>query len=172
MDKMKNNILNILNEKKISIRQLSKDLELSYSHTHGLVNREDLNTIQAGTLLNIANYLDVDITKLYKGEKKMIREKYEIRYNELAEEKEYKYFIVGSPTNLRIVKEVKGDSLKEIWERLLDMNEIDVERYDLDHEVFDEEKEVYNINEPSNYKLAIEEYLKDSNNFYYKKYNW
>lgn len=68
---MENNILNILNEKGISINKLSKDLDLSYSYTHGLVNREDLNTIQAGTLLNIANYLDVDITKLYKGEGKM-----------------------------------------------------------------------------------------------------
>lgn len=66
---MKNNILDILNEKNISIRQLSKDLELSYSYTHGLVNREHLNTIQVGTLLNISNYLDVDITKLYEREK-------------------------------------------------------------------------------------------------------
>lgn len=109
---------------------------------------------------------------LEKEEIEMIKEKYETRYKELVKESNYKYFIVGSPTNLNIVAEVKGDSFNEIWERLLDMNEIDIERYDLENEVFNEETEVYHIEEPRNYKDAIEEYLKDSNNFYYKKHNW
>lgn len=108
----------------------------------------------------------------YKDEKKKIKEKYEIRYDELARENEYKYFIVGSPTNLRIVRDIKGDSFKEIWERLLDADEINLEKYYQENEVFDEETEEYIINEPLDYEVAIDEYIKSSNNFYYKKYNW
>lgn len=109
---MKNNILNILNEKKISIRQLSKDLDLSYSYTHGLVNREDLSTVQVGTLLNIANYLEVDITKLYEGEKKMIRLVSENgNWNIIIDEIEYHFYYSN-------IKPIEGLILNGLDEQL------------------------------------------------------
>ncbi len=102
----------------------------------------------------------------------VLKEKYEIKFEELEKESQFKYFIVGSPAHLRIVKVVEGDTLKEIWDKLWDMNEIDKDLYWKDNEIFDEEKEVYYVKNPENYKDAIEKYLKSSNNFYYKKYNW
>ena len=61
-----NNIKNILEEKNISIRQLSKDLDFSYSFAHNLVNRDSLEATQLGTIIKIAVYLDVSIEKLYR----------------------------------------------------------------------------------------------------------
>ena len=120
-----------------------------------------------------AEYL-VELIK-YKAEKErlgMLKGKYEIKFEELEKENLYKYFLVGSPTDLRTVKVVEGDTLKEIWDKLWEMNEIDKDLYWEDNEIFDEEKEVYYVEDPENYETAIEEYLKDSNNFYYKKCNW
>lgn len=47
-----------------------------------------------------------------------------------------------------------------------------MEKYEKDNEVFDEKTETYHIPEPSNYKDAIEEYLSDSNDFFYRKLSW
>ena len=61
-----NNIKNILSERNISIRKLSRDLEMSYSNAYNLVNRKNLYDTKLGTLIEIAQYLNVDINKLYK----------------------------------------------------------------------------------------------------------
>ncbi len=118
------------------------------------------------------NELIINAIEEYKGENKMLKEKYEVKFDEMVKENEWKYFIVGSPTNLKTVKVVKANTLKELWEDLYEMGEIDIERYESENETFDEEKEIYYIEEPENYKDAIEEYLKSSNNFYYNKMSW
>lgn len=61
-----NNILTILDEKGISIRELSIGIKMDYAGTHRLVNRASLNTTKLGTLVKIAEYLNVDIQDLYK----------------------------------------------------------------------------------------------------------
>ena len=84
----------------------------------------------------------------------------------------YKYYIVGSPAHMNWVTVVEGDTLKEIWEQLVKLGEIDIENYEKDNEVFDEKTETYYIPEPSNYKYAIENYISGSNNFFYRKLSW
>lgn len=61
-----NNILTILDEKGISIRELSLGIKMDYAGTHRLVNRASLNTTKLETLVKIANYLNVEIQDLYK----------------------------------------------------------------------------------------------------------
>lgn len=61
-----NNILTILDERGISIREMAIALDRDYAGMHRLVNRESLDTTQLGTLLEIAEYLNVDIQDLYK----------------------------------------------------------------------------------------------------------
>lgn len=61
-----NNVLTILDEKDISIREMAIALNRDYAGIHRLVNRESLDTTQLGTLLEIAEYLNVDIYDLYK----------------------------------------------------------------------------------------------------------
>lgn len=61
-----NNIPNILDEKRISIRELSLGINMDYAGTHRLVNRTSLNTTTLKTLLKIANYLNVEINDLYR----------------------------------------------------------------------------------------------------------
>lgn len=61
-----NNIGNILDEKRISIRELSIGINMDYAGTHRLVNRTNLNTTTLGTLIKIAEYLNVEIQDLYK----------------------------------------------------------------------------------------------------------
>lgn len=60
-----NNILDILKNKGISIRKMSKDLNMDYSVAHALANRDDLSNITLGRLVEVADYLDVDIKELY-----------------------------------------------------------------------------------------------------------
>lgn len=61
-----NNILAILDEKQISIREMAIALNRDYAGMHRLVNRESLDTTKLGTLVEIAEYLNVDIQDLYK----------------------------------------------------------------------------------------------------------
>ena len=70
---MTNNILKIIKDKGISIKRLSEDLEMDYSATHKLATRDNLATTQLGTVIKVANYLNVDIKKIYtrKGENEM-----------------------------------------------------------------------------------------------------
>ena len=89
-------------------------------------------------------------------------EKYEIKFNQLKEDSNYEYFVVGSPTHLRWVSVVEGDSFQDIWDELVKMGEIDLDKY---------ESDFGNI-EPRNYRDLIEDYLKDSNNFFYCKFSW
>lgn len=65
-----NNILTILNEKRVSIRELAVQLGKDYAGMHRLVNRESLDTTQFKTILEIADYLKVEIDDLYKSNKK------------------------------------------------------------------------------------------------------
>ena len=68
---IKNNIQEILDIKGISINMLAKALGREYSGVHRLVNRDSLDTTPLATLIEISNYLDVDIKKLYEGDYKM-----------------------------------------------------------------------------------------------------
>ena len=61
-----NNILTILDEKQISIREMAIALNKDYAGMHRLVNRESLDTTKLGTLVEIAEYLNVEIQDLYK----------------------------------------------------------------------------------------------------------
>lgn len=61
-----NNILAILDEKQISIREMAIALNRDYAGMHRLVNRESLDTTKLGTLVEIAEYLNVEIQDLYK----------------------------------------------------------------------------------------------------------
>lgn len=61
-----NNILTILDEKGISIREMAIALNRDYAGMHRLVNRESLDTTKLGTLVEIANYLNIEIQDLYK----------------------------------------------------------------------------------------------------------
>ena len=83
------------------------------------------------------NELIINAIEEYKGENKMLKEKYEVKFDEMVKENEWKYFIVGSPTNLRTVTVVKANTLKELWEDLYEMGEIDIERYESENETFD-----------------------------------
>lgn len=69
-----NNILAILDEKEVSIREMSIALKKDYAGMHRLVNRESLDTTQFKTILEIADYLKVEIQDLYKtkGGNKML----------------------------------------------------------------------------------------------------
>ncbi len=62
---MKNNIKSILEEKGISIRKLSLGINMAYSNVHELVNKDSLKYTQLNTLVEIAEFLEVDITDLY-----------------------------------------------------------------------------------------------------------
>ncbi|MFW5649190.1 MAG: helix-turn-helix domain-containing protein [Candidatus Alkaliphilus sp. MAG34] len=62
---MKNNIKSILEEKGISIRKLSLGINRAYSNVHELVNKDSLKYTQLNTLVEIAEFLEVDITDLY-----------------------------------------------------------------------------------------------------------
>lgn len=83
--KLKNNIAKILQVKNISINRLAQEIGLTYSNTHGLVNREDLGDTKLGTLVDVANVLNVNINKLFKEEDKM--KKYEFTSQEIIEGK-------------------------------------------------------------------------------------
>lgn len=62
---MKNNIKSILEEKGISIRKLSLGINRAYANVHELVNKDSLKYTQLNTLVEIAEFLEVDITDLY-----------------------------------------------------------------------------------------------------------
>lgn len=61
-----NNIPAILEEKQISIREMAIALNRDYAGMYRLVNRESLDTTKLGTLVEIAEYLNVEIQDLYK----------------------------------------------------------------------------------------------------------
>ena len=102
----------------------------------------------------------------------MTNKKYIQEFQKLKKESNYKYFLVGSPSHLWWVNVVQGNTFQELWDELIKIDEIDLERYDKDNKIYDEEKDAYYVQEPEDYKEAIEKYLKTSNNFYYRKFSW
>lgn len=62
---LKNNIKNVIEEKNVSIREISKMLGMSYSNTYLLVNKEYIDKTHFITILKIAEYLDVTVSELY-----------------------------------------------------------------------------------------------------------
>lgn len=62
---MKNNIKTILDMRQMSIRQLAKKWDKPYAYTYNLATREDVKNIPIGTLMELANLLEVDLDDLY-----------------------------------------------------------------------------------------------------------
>ena len=60
-EQTRNNILAILDEKQISIREMAMAINMDYAGMHRLVNRESLDTTTLKTLLKIADYLNIEI---------------------------------------------------------------------------------------------------------------
>ena len=74
-----NNIKSILEEREISMLQMSKDLDWTYDFAWKIASREDLGTTQLSTLTQIANYLDVTVDDLFE-EVKEVEETYTYGY--------------------------------------------------------------------------------------------
>lgn len=68
-----NNIKDLLDKRNISIRQMSKDLDLAYSVAHKIATRDSIETIALGRIAKIADYLEVPIQKLYEGDNQMLK---------------------------------------------------------------------------------------------------
>lgn len=62
---MKNNIKKIIEERGISILQLSNKIDMAYSTTHKIVNRKSLSNTQLETLIKVAEALETDVDNLY-----------------------------------------------------------------------------------------------------------
>ena len=63
---IKNNIKTILGEREISIHKMAIDLEMGYRGAHDVVNRDDLSATQLGTLVKVANYLNLTVNDLFE----------------------------------------------------------------------------------------------------------
>lgn len=61
-----NNIKNILEQKNISIRKMAMDLSYDYSNAYKMVNKKDISYQPIGRLIEVSDYLGVNIEKLYK----------------------------------------------------------------------------------------------------------
>lgn len=141
---MLNKISYLLDDKGISIRQLSKDLDLSYSHAYKIVNRKDLSKVQAGTLVSIANYLEVEFDELYKGEPGMFEKLLQIAKKEVQEEMDLVGYIDNSDYTERFADQL---AYKLASEALKDEDETEVEelRDDLLEEINEYMKLTYNL---------------------------
>lgn len=77
---LKNKIKDAMLKERVSINQLSQLLGLTYANTHALVTkREDLSDTKLGTLVDVANILNVEVKDLYENsmeEKKEEKMKY------------------------------------------------------------------------------------------------
>lgn len=62
---LKNNIKNLLDKKQVSIRQLSKVINMDYSNAYDLVHRESLDNTKVKTLVMIAKFLEIDLEDLW-----------------------------------------------------------------------------------------------------------
>jgi len=141
---MLNNILRLLNEKGISIIQLSRDLDLSYSHAHKLANRKDLSKVQVGTLINVANYLEVELEELYKGEPGMLEKLLQNMEKEVKEEMDLVGYIDNSDYTERFADQL---AYKLASEALKDEDETEVEelRDNLLEEINEYMERTYNL---------------------------
>lgn len=66
MEMLKNLIKEAMLKERISIKQLSEELGLTYANTHALVNRKDLLDTKLGTLTDVAKILKIKVTDLYE----------------------------------------------------------------------------------------------------------
>lgn len=98
-------------------------------------------------------------------------EKFDETFKKMQRESKYKYFVVGSPTNLRKSRIVEADTFEDLWDELMDIGEIDEERLDADCEYEDEDGNFYREFD-KDYDEMIEEYLSTGNDFYYSKLSW
>lgn len=64
----KNKIMNLLEEKEISLLRLSKETGLSYPTIHNAMKKEYLDNIKLSTIIKIASVLDCNIEELYERE--------------------------------------------------------------------------------------------------------
>lgn len=63
---IQNNIKKVIRGKKVSINQLAEGINMHYSTAHILVHRNNLRETHLGTLVDIAEFLDVEITDLFE----------------------------------------------------------------------------------------------------------
>ncbi len=141
-----------------------------------LLTKIKLVAVEKG--LNVNEIIESQLEKYLENDKEEERmlysfseERYEVRFEELKKEGDWKYFITGSPTHLRWYKEIKGDTLEEIWEQLLELGELDEDRLDADFG-YEDENGLFHWDCDLPFDEAIEEYLSDGNNFYYRKISW
>lgn len=64
--KYRNKIKEILEDKNISILELSKKIDSAYRNLYELVNGDYLDSKTFGKIADIADYLDVEIEDLYE----------------------------------------------------------------------------------------------------------
>lgn len=149
---MKNKIKYILEEKEISIRRLSMDLSTPYAATYNLVNRKDLKTTQLGTLVDVAKYLNVEITALYMEEENIMNELIEIAKKAINKEMEKVGYIDNSDNADRFVDTL----VAEYVERSFDEDEADDAKEELAEALIDYLDETYEkageVDEAGNYK--------------------
>lgn len=149
---MKNKIKYILEEKAISIRRLSVDLNTPYAATYNLVNRKDLKTTQLGTLVDVAKYLNVEITELYMEEENIMNELIEIAKKAVNKEMEKVGYIDNSDSTDRFVDTL----VAEYVERSFDEDEADDAKEELTEALIDYLDETYEkageADEVGNYK--------------------
>ncbi|MDT2844676.1 helix-turn-helix domain-containing protein [Vagococcus lutrae] len=149
---MKNKIKYSIEEKGISVRQLSIDLDMDYPTAHALVNRKDLSATKLGTINDIAKYLNVDIKNLYMEEENMMNELIEIAKKELNKEMEKVGYIDNSDSTDRFVDTL----VAEYVERSFDEDEADDAKEELTEALIDYLDEAYEkageVDEAGNYK--------------------
>lgn len=149
---MKNMIKYILEEKEISIRRLSVDLNTPYAATYKLVNRKDLKATQLGTLYDVAKYLNVEITALYMEEENIMNELIEIAKKAINKEIEKVGYIDNSDNADRFVDTL----VAEYVERSFDEDEADDAKEELTEALVDYLDEAYEkageADEAGNYK--------------------
>lgn len=61
-----NKISYAIDSREISIKELSRRLEMDYASTHHLVRRKDLGDTKLRTLVAVAKVLDIEVSELYE----------------------------------------------------------------------------------------------------------
>lgn len=149
---MKNKIKYLLEEKGLSIRQLGIHLNMDYAAAHKLVSRQDLKATQLGTLVEVAKYLNVEITELYMEEENIMNELIEIAKKAINKEMEKVGYIDNSDNTDRFVDTL----VAEYVERSFDEDEAEDAKEELTEALIDYLDETYEkageVDEAGNYK--------------------
>lgn len=149
---MKNKIKYLLEEKGLSIRQLGIHLNMDYAAAHKLVSRQDLKATQLGTLVEVAKYLNVEITELYMEEENIMNELIEIAKKAINKEIEKVGYIDNSDNADRFVDTL----VAEYVERSFDEDEAEDAKEELTEALIDYLDEAYEkageVDEAGNYK--------------------